>query len=246
MCKLHCVADRMPALLRLRRRRAEPFLRLRVRQRPAMGRWLALALVTVALLNRDAFAAAGEPLGPSTRRTGLTFSEIMYHPSPRPDGKNLEFIEIYNSEAIPADVSGFRLSGDADYTFPTNSVIPAFAFLVVAPVPADVQSAYGIASVPGGFGNSTNALPNDSGTIRLRNKADAVLLEVNYADEPPWPASADGAGHSLVLARPSFGERDSHAWAASASVGGSPGRMEPAVNDPLSNVVINEFLAHTD
>lgn len=48
----------------------------------------------------------------------------------------------------------------------------------------------------------TNNLPNDAGTVRLRNRLGAVLLEVNYSDEPPWPAAADGGGHSLVLARP--------------------------------------------
>src|SRR6185312_15671281 len=87
---------------------------------------------------------------------------------------------------------------------------------------------------------------NDTGTIRLRNATGAILLEVNYGDEPPWPAAADGAGHSLVLTRPSLGERDPGAWSASALIGGSPGFFEPANNDPLSGVVINEFLAHTD
>src|SRR6185369_2743743 len=29
-------------------------------------------------------------------------------------------------------------------------------------------------------------------------------------------------------------------------IGGSPGAAEPASSDPLRNVVINEFLAHTD
>ena len=62
----------------------------------------------------ETHAALAEPLGPSSRRTGLVISEIMYHPLPRPDGKNLEFIELYNSEAIPADLSGYRLSGDVE------------------------------------------------------------------------------------------------------------------------------------
>ena len=69
--------------------------------------------------------AAAESLGPSSRRAGLVISEIMDHPPARPDGKNLEFIELYNSEPFPADTSGYRLSGDVDYTFPPNTVIRA-------------------------------------------------------------------------------------------------------------------------
>jgi hypothetical protein len=189
---------------------------------------------------------SAEPLGPSSRRTGLVISELMYHPLPRLDGKNVEFIELYNSEPTPANLSGFQLTGDADFTFPSNTIIPPLSFLVVAPAPSDVQSAYGISGVLGGFGKLTNSLPNDRGTIRLRSQNNAVLLEVNYADDPPWPAASDGAGPSLVLARPSFGEGDVRAWASSALIGGSPGASEPAEADALSNVVINEFLAHTD
>src|SRR5262249_47956339 len=50
----------------------------------------------------------------------------------------------------------------------------------------------------------------------------------------------------LVLARPSYGESNPLAWAAGDAVGGSPGRIDPFTPDPLRNVVINEFLAHTD
>jgi len=69
---------------------------------------------------------------------------------------------------------------------------------------------------------------------------------VDYSDQPPWPVAAGGAGHSLVLARSSYGENNPLAWAASDSVGGSPGRLDPVTPDPLRNVVINEFLAGAD
>jgi hypothetical protein len=190
--------------------------------------------------------AVSEPLGPSTRRTGLVISEVMYHPPPRSDGRNLEFIELYNSEPFPANLSGYRLSGDVDFVFPRDTTVPGLGFIVVATVPSDVQSIYGLVSVFGGLSNPANSLPNDAGTLRLRNKSGAVLLEVNYSDESPWPAAADGAGHSLVLVRPSLGERNPAAWAASVYIGGSPGAAEPANSDPLNAVVINEFLAHTD
>ncbi|HYV26998.1 MAG TPA: lamin tail domain-containing protein, partial [Candidatus Eisenbacteria bacterium] len=184
-----------------------------------------------------------EPIGPSSRRTGLIISEIMYHPINRVDGKNLEFVELFNTQDWSEDLSGFRLTGAIEYTFPTNTAIGARSYLVVAPAPADVQNVYGISGVKGGF---TNSLQNSSGTVRLRNRSNAVLLEAKYSSDFPYPASADGLGHSLVLARPSYGEGNALAWAASAAVNGSPGATEPAAANPYRTVVINEFLAHTD
>ncbi|HXI53470.1 MAG TPA: lamin tail domain-containing protein, partial [Candidatus Saccharimonadales bacterium] len=72
------------------------------------------------------------------------------------------------------------------------------------------------------------------------------MLEANYEGRNPWPIAADGAGHSLVLAKPSYGENDPRAWAASESIDGSPGRDDNFVTDALSPVVINEILAHTE
>src|SRR6185503_5073757 len=87
---------------------------------------------------------------------------------------------------------------------------------------------------------------NGNGTVRLRNNSNAVLLEVNYSDEPPWAVAADGAGHSLVLARPSWGESHPKAWNASAVKGGSPGAPEPAGAGPLANILINEICVCTN
>ncbi len=184
-----------------------------------------------------------EPLGASTRRTGLTFSELMYHPADRVDGRRAEFIEIYNSNPYFENIGGWRLTGSVDYTFPSNTLIQGNSFLVVAPVPADVEAIHGISGVLGGF---TNALPNEGGTLRLRKRSGGIVLELNYDDQPPWPVAADGSGHSLVLARPSYGENNPRAWAASATRGGSPGAPDPVPTGLQENVVINEILAHTD
>ncbi|MBI5388411.1 MAG: lamin tail domain-containing protein [Verrucomicrobia bacterium] len=185
---------------------------------------------------------AYEPLGPCNRRSALVFSEIMYHPHARADARNVEFIELYNSNPWPEDLSGWRLSGDIDFTFADGTSIAGQSFLVVAPSPADVEAVYGLTGVLGGF---TNRLSNDGGTLRLRKRSGGIVLDVNLSDQPPWPAAADGAGHSLVLARPSFGERDARAWAASAWIGGSPGAPDPLPNAPQDNVVLNELLAHS-
>jgi hypothetical protein len=186
-----------------------------------------------------------EPLGPCSRRTPFVISEVHYHPPPRADGRNAEFIEIFNSQPWPEDLSGFRLSGSVDFVFPSNTVIAARGFVVVAAAPADVQAIYGLGVVLGPW-TSAGGLPNDAGTVRLHNRLGAVLLEVNYSDEPPWPTAPDGGGHSMVLARPSLGEADPRAWAASQLPGGSPGAEDVTVPVPggLAAVFVNELLAH--
>jgi len=187
---------------------------------------------------------AWEPLGPASRNTGLIISEIMYHPK---HSNDLEFIEIFNAGLIEENLSGCRISGDVDYVFPPNTRLPAGGFLVVARNPALLEQAYGISGVYGPWiGAETNALPDSRGTVRLRYRhLNAVMLEVIYEGAAPWPLAADGSGHSLVLARPSFGQGNPEAWAASDKIGGSPGRMENFNLDPLRNVVINEFLANS-
>ncbi len=190
----------------------------------------------------------GEPLGPSSRRTPLVISEIMYHPR-HPAGVpgSLEFIELYNPQAWDEDLSGHRLSGAVDYAFPSGTVIKPGHFLVVARAPGTVQNYYGITGVLGPWiGSETNSLPGGEGTVRLRNPAGAVLLEVQYRGGNPWPIAADGAGHSLVLWRPSFGENNPLAWTASYWKDGSPGKAEPFAHDALESVFINEFLANSE
>jgi len=180
-----------------------------------------------------------EPPGPCTRLTPLVISEIMYHPT----NPALEFVELFNTRAEPENLSGYCLDGSIQYTFPPGTVIPAGAFLVVALDPTALAGAHGIGPVLGPW---TGRLPNDRGRIQLRHRTGAVFLEVEYRDNPPWPVAADGAGLSLVLARPSLGERDPAAWSASEWPGGSPGRWEGFLNDAFRSVRINEFLAHTD
>jgi hypothetical protein len=185
-----------------------------------------------------------EPAGPAVRSTPLVFSEIHYHPRDRADLRDLEFIELYNSEPWPRNLTGFRLSGEVSYSFPSNTVIAAKGYLVVARVPADVQAVYNLTGVLGPY---VGALSNAGGTVRLRHRnRDAVLLEVEYNNAAPWPAQCDGAGHSLVLARPSYGHGDPRAWAPSGYFDGSPGAADVTPADAENALVINEILTHTD
>ncbi len=113
--------------------------------------------------------------------------------------------------------------------------------MVVALAPLDIQSHYGLTNV---FGPYTNSLKTQNGSalLQLIDPIGSVLLEVPYSKNAPWPVAAAGAGHSLVLSRPSYGEGDSRAWTTSDAVEGTPGGAETRSTNSLKSIVINEFL----
>ena len=188
-------------------------------------------------------AAPHEPLGPSSRFTPVVISEIMWKPPTRPDGKNLEFLELYNSNPWFQDLSGYQLTcADMNYTFPAGTTLPGGGYLVVAAAPADIAGVYGITNVTGPYNGSLK----HSETLELLDERTNVLLTVPYTDVYPWPVATDGTGHSLILANPSYGEGDPRAWALSDVTGGSPGQMDGYTPSPLRNVVINEILPHSE
>ena len=183
-----------------------------------------------------------EPIGPSSRRTQLAFSEILYTPAARSDGRDLEFVELYNSNPWWDDISGYRIAGLVSYTFPPNTRIPGGGYLVIAAAPADIQAVYGITNLLGPYSGSLKK----TGRLQFVSNLGAVLLDLTYDDVLPWPAGAHGTGHSIILANPTYGEADPRAWSVSDSIGGSPGSGDPFTPSPLRQVVINEFLAHHD
>jgi hypothetical protein len=182
-------------------------------------------------------------LGPSSRKTPIVFSEIMWKPAPRTDGKNLEFVEIYNSNPWFQDISGYQITcADMNYTFPAGTMIASNSFIVIAAAPADIESVYGITNVMGPYTGSLKK----SETLQLLDEQSNVLLTVPYSNVYPWPVAADGTGHSIILANPTYGEGDPRAWDISDVVGGSPGQMDTFTPGPLRNVVINEILPHSE
>ena len=183
-------------------------------------------------------AAKTEKPGPSSRRSPLVISEVMYHPAAPEDGANLEFIEIYNSQPWWEELGNFRIDGDVRFTFPADARIDKLGYVVIAADPEAVKKAYGLEQV---FGPFTGRLANSGGRLRLRNNLDAILFEVDYETRAPWPSSADGAGHSLALGRPSYGERDVRAWTQSDTIGGSPGGADTPGDEPLRPLAINEI-----
>ncbi len=102
---------------------------------------------TALLLFAVTWSHAASPhdiLGPSSRTTPIVFSEIMYKPAPRADGRNLEYLELYNSNPWFQDISGYQITcADMSYTFPPGATIASNSFIVIAAAPADMASVYG-------------------------------------------------------------------------------------------------------
>lgn len=152
----------------------------------------------------------------------VVISEVMYHPPGTNDV--LEFIELRNisSQTLvlhdPAHpTNSWRINGEVEFTFARETVLLPGAYLVVvgfdpqldSEARAHFENAYGTGALLVGpwLGNLNNA----SGSIALE-MPDTPQVEVgpdfgfvpmvevdrvDYRDEHPWPAAADGLGPSL-------------------------------------------------
>jgi hypothetical protein len=149
---------------------------------------------------------------------GLVVSEVMYHPVEGADA--LEFIELYNNRAVFEDLTGYAFTNGIQYVFEPGTILGAKEYLVVARDPAALEAAYGISGVYGSF---TGRLSNDGERIELSNTNGEIIISFRYDDERPWSASPDGAGHSLILARPGADPAEALAWSPSMYLGGTPG-----------------------
>ena len=130
-----------------------------------------------------------------------------------------------------------------NYAFPANTLIPGGAFFVLAASPQGIANVYGLTTNV--FGPYNGSLKN-SETLQLLDEQSNVLLTVPYTDVYPWPVAADGTGHSIVLANPTYGEGDPRAWDISDVVGRFARAMDTFHPSPLRNVVINEILPHSE
>jgi hypothetical protein len=171
-------------------------------------------------------------------RAGLRFTEIMYNPPAfgSYSGDDLEFLELKNISGGALDLSGLTFSAGITYTFTNGTTLAAGQRFLLGRNPAAITAKYPGVSLNGSY---SGKLDNAGETLRLSTPAGATVLEVTYNNSPPWPATADGLGWSLVLNDPVAGT-----YRPSTAAGGSPGADDPANVTPA--IVINEVLAHTD
>jgi hypothetical protein len=147
----------------------------------------------------------------------VSFNELSYHPA---GDAQLEWIELYNPLSIDVDLSGFRIEGDVSYAFPAGTFIHARDFVVVAANAALLAQSTGVVAL----GSYTGLLPNDAGTLALRNEVGRLIDSLSYTDEEPWPVIPDGSGATLAKRVATSNSTEAESWTQSALVGGTPGK----------------------
>src|SRR5262245_43274170 len=82
-------------------------------------------------------------------------NEIMYHPreesAPGVEDKRLEWIELYNPDADPVDLSGYTFTRGISFTFPLGTFLEGRSFLVVCANENAVRAKYGITNTIGNW-----------------------------------------------------------------------------------------------
>ncbi len=161
----------------------------------------------------------------------VVFNEVHYHPADA--GGNDEWIELFNQMGIRTDLSGWRLDG-VGYVFPEGTFIEPGSYLVVARNPG-----------PGELGPFPGRLDNGGERLRLINRGDRLMDELDFRDGGRWPVEADGSGASLAKRKPYTANDPPENWTFSRESGGTRGTRNFDPEPVPSELVINELSAAT-
>ncbi|WP_200268118.1 lamin tail domain-containing protein [Luteolibacter pohnpeiensis] len=122
-----------------------------------------------------------------------------------------DFIELFNFDQSPVDISGWTLSGAIDFTFPAGTTMQAGGYLVIAQNPATVAALWNVSAL----GPYEKSLSSDGETITLTDTSEQTVAEVSYRSGFPWPCAANGDGASAELVNPLLDPNLGSSWRAS-------------------------------
>jgi hypothetical protein len=162
----------------------------------------------------------------------LLINEIHYHP---PEGDGYEFMELINNGSSSINLTGYRLGGDLNFTFPDDNILPGEIVILAKNSLFYQGEKYKV------YQWEQGNLKDGPGSILLFDDQGELIDFVNYDGEFWWPEEANGIGPSLELHHPSLENMVSSNWRVSYNQGGTPGKSNNSV--PVSGIVINEILA---
>jgi hypothetical protein len=198
----------------------------------------------------------GTGLANGAPRTGpIIIHEIMYHPpdgSGGTDNARDEFIELHNITTSAVDVSGWRLKGDSDYTFPAGtSIRPGDYVLLVSFNPNDnatltaFRTLYGLGTGTRIYGPYSPKLANSTQNLEFAYPdAGGPLInieKVEYTDYAPWPPAADGTGASLQRASRTIIGNDPANYAGLAPTPGAVNTGQASILDNDGDGMSNAY-----
>jgi hypothetical protein len=123
----------------------------------------------------------------------VVINEIMYASAV----EGAQFVELYNNSTNTTfDLSGWKLQG-LSYTFPAGSVLAPTNYLVLAANGPAFAAAYGATNPV--YDTFTGTLSSIGERIILADATNAIVAQVQYASQLPWPTNASGNGGSLQL-----------------------------------------------
>src|SRR5688572_32981590 len=115
---------------------------LRILRRPQMQREFGKQIRALVLACAMATCAHAQ--------ANVVINEIMFRPGTGfPEDTGREFIELYNTDAVPVDLSGWSFTKGITFIFPQGATIPAGGYVLVAANSAAVQARYGASGVIG-------------------------------------------------------------------------------------------------
>lgn len=186
------------------------------------------------------FVAMAEPtpgLPNSAPRVGpVVVSEVHYNPPGSTDGE--EFIELHNISSGPVTLydpvkaKPWSITDGVTYEFPVSPPVTMAAgerILLVRSL-TSFQAIFGSGTARR-FQWTSGNLDNGGETVQIAKPGGVDAFNVTqfiridrvvYDDDPPWPTSPDGSGHSLHKASPADYGNDFANWTAAAPGPGSP------------------------
>lgn len=164
----------------------------------------------------------------------ILISEIMYHPV----GTNVaeQWFELHNNGTNTTDLNGWKVTKGVEFAFPSNTVVAADGYLVVAADAATFASNHpGVTNFLGGWSGKLGS------HLRVVDATGQTVSDLEFGGEGDWAerrlaaphfghrgwewyAEHDGLGKTLELVNAALPNTQALNWASSTTVGGTPGQ----------------------
>ncbi len=145
-----------------------------------------------------------------------------------------DWIELYNPSAFEIDLTGYTVGSKYyynKYKLPNHTVIPANSYLVLAENLNLFASIH--PSVSNVLGDLDFELDNAGDSITMTDFSGTQLFAFSFADNKPWPVTADNYGRTLELINEDADPSIPGSWFAGC-IGGSPGvEFTPCEENPI-------------